>query len=151
MSYDKRKHSRVNLDTALWINGSELEQELYRRALPALRDLGVPMHLKGFNYLLHAVIYTAKDPTYIHDVTSRLYFEVGELFDATWGSVERNIRTAIERTFESGDIQLLHDYFGNAIKDKSGKTFSSSFICCVAANIRLEVMGDESLLASSRK
>ena len=123
-----------------WANSKQKENELYRGVFCALIALGVPMNLHGFDYLITAIILTAEDPSYVQNVTTRLYPKIEEYYGAGKGTVERDIRTAIENTFLNKDIKVLHDYFGNLIDEKSGKVKNSKFIGKVAADVRIDVM-----------
>lgn len=123
-----------------WMDTKQKQAELYRGAFCALVAIGVPMNLHGFDYLLTAIMLSADDPSYVQNVTTRLYPEIEEYYGAGRGTVERDIRTAIENTFLNKDINTLHDYFGGLIDEKSGKVKNSKFIGKVAADVRIDVM-----------
>ena len=123
-----------------WANAKQRSAELYRGALCALVSLGIPMNLHGFDYLLSAIMLTAEDPSYVQDVTVRLYPKIAEEYDVKLCRIERNMRTAIEHMFLYKDINILHNYFGNLIDEKSGKVKNAKFIAKVAADVRLDIM-----------
>lgn len=116
------------------------ESEVYRGTFAALISLGVPMNLRGFDYLASAITLAACDPSFMHGVTKRLYPAVADTYDTNIPCVERNIRTAIESTFLNRDLGILYDYFGPLINSESGKVKNSVFISKIAANVRLGVM-----------
>ena len=95
-----------------WATKKQKDAELYRGAFCALVAIGVPMNLHGFDYLLTAIMFAADDPSYVQNITTRLYPKIEEYYDVNKGTVERDIRTAIENTFLNKDIEFLHDYFG---------------------------------------
>ena len=124
------------------VNGNE--SDIYRKSFGALIGLGVPMNLRGFDYLASAITLAVRDPSFLHGVTKRLYPAVAKTYGTNQSCVERNIRTAIESTFLNRDLGILHDYFGNMINSESGKVKNSVFISKIAANVRLEMTeGDE--------
>lgn len=126
-----------------WVTAKQKDAELYRGTFCALIQLGVPMNLHGFDYLISAIMLTAEDPSYVKSVTTRLYPKIAEDYGCTAWSIERNIRTAIENTFLNKDIEVLHNYFGNLINEKSGKVKNSLFIGKVAADVQLDIMSQK--------
>lgn len=116
------------------------ESDIYRKTFGALICLGVPMNLRGFDYLASAITLAVCDPSFLHGVTKRLYPAVAKTYGTNQSCVERNIRTAIESTFLNRDLDILHDYFGTMINSESGKVKNSVFISKIAANVRLEML-----------
>ena len=97
-----------------------------------LRQLGVPAHIKGYQYLRKAIIAVAKEPEIISGVTKILYPDIARSYGTTPGSVERAMRKAIEAAWDRGDIDCLQHYFGNAVNPEKGKPTNSEFIATVA-------------------
>jgi len=98
---------------------------------------GVPVHIKGFRMLISATLKVSMNHEIIHNVTNDLYKVLAEEFGTTWIRVERNIRTAIEATFNRGNIEFLNDIFGYTIDSRKGKPTNSEFIAMIADKVCL--------------
>lgn len=109
------------------------------RVSEVLHEIGVPAHIKGYNYLRKAIMIAVERPTAVNYVTSELYPEIARTFDTTSSRVERAIRHAIEIAWERGDLDILLGYFGYTVSQKRGKATNSEFIALLADKIRLEV------------
>lgn len=103
-----------------------------------LRTLGVPAHLKGYHYLRSAIMIGLEDHSVIGQVTKILYPVIAEEYKTTASSVERNIRHAIEATWDRGNDDVLLSYFGNTVNAKSGKPTNSEFIALVIDTMELK-------------
>ena len=112
---------------------------LERRIVEVLKDLGVPTHLKGYDYLRDAIYICVEDKTILECITGRLYTDLAKRYDTVPSRVERAIRHAIEVAWGRCDLDVLKQYFGNTILPSRGKTTNSEFISCVANQLRLEV------------
>ena len=137
---DKHDLSFEDIGNTFWPSVNAKESDIYRKTFEALVCLGVPMNLRGFDYLTSAITLAVCDPSFLHGVTKRLYPAVAEAYSTNQCCVERNIRTAIETTFLNRDLGILHDYFGAMINSESGKVKNSVFISKIAANVRLEML-----------
>ncbi len=104
-----------------------------------IHEIGVPAHIKGYQYLREAIILTIKDMDMINAVTKVLYPEVARKFDTTPSRVERAIRHAIEVAWDRGDIEVLQSYFGYTVSNIKGKPTNSEFISMIADRIRLQI------------
>lgn len=104
-----------------------------------IHDLGVPAHIKGYNFLRRAIMLCIEDESMIHSVTKILYPVVAKHFGTTPSRVERAIRHAIEVAFDRGDVETLEHYFGYTIKNSKGKPTNSEFIALVSDNLRLKM------------
>lgn len=109
------------------------------RIVEVLKDLGVPTHLRGYDYLRSAITMCVKDKTIQGSITGRLYPELAKRYDATPSRVERAIRHAIEVAWDRCDLDVLKQFFGNTISPTKFKTTNSEFISCVANRLRMEV------------
>lgn len=109
------------------------------RVSEVLREVGVPAHIKGYQYLREAIILAVKDASVIDCITAGLYPKVAEKFNSTGSRTERAIRHAIEVAFDRGDLEVLQKWFGNTISSDRGKPTNSEFIATIADAIRLEV------------
>lgn len=97
-----------------------------------LHEIGVPAHIKGYQYLREAIIMTINDMDAINSVTKVLYPEVARKFDTTPSRVERAIRHAIEVAWDRGDIETLQKFFGYTVSNVKGKPTNSEFIAMIA-------------------
>ena len=109
------------------------------RIVEVLKDLGVPTHLRGYDYLRSAIAMCVEDKTILESITGRLYTELAKRYDTTPSRVERAIRHAIEVAWNRGDWDVFKAHFGNTISPSRGKSTNSEFISCVANQLRLEV------------
>lgn len=103
-----------------------------------IHQIGVPAHIKGYQYLRCAIIMTIEDSEVINSVTKVLYPTVAKRFKTTTSRVERAIRHAIEVAFDRGDVDTLNSYFGYTIQNSRGKPTNSEFIAMIADNLRLK-------------
>lgn len=102
-----------------------------------IHEIGVPAHIKGYQYLREAIILTINDMDIINAVTKVLYPEVAKKFNTTPSRVERAIRHAIEVAWDRGDIEVLQRFFGYTVSNIKGKPTNSEFIAMIADNLSL--------------
>lgn len=103
-----------------------------------IHQIGVPAHIKGYQYLRSAILMTIEDNEIINSVTKILYPSVAKKYATTTSRVERAIRHAIEVAWDRGDIDTLNSYFGYTIQNNRGKPTNSEFIAMIADNLRLK-------------
>ena len=121
----------------------EEEQEdaalaLERHVTAIIHDIGVPAHIKGYQYLREAIILVVNDMDTINAVTKVLYPTVAKKFGTTSSRVERAIRHAIEVAWDRGDLEVLQKYFGYTVSNAKGKPTNSEFIAMISDRISLE-------------
>ena len=104
-----------------------------------IHEIGVPAHIKGYQYLREAIIIAVEDMEVINAVTKVLYPEVARRFDTTASRVERAIRHAIEVAWDRGDIETLQKYFGYTVSNAKGKPTNSEFIAMIADKLCLQM------------
>lgn len=104
-----------------------------------IHDLGVPAHIKGYNYLRTAIIMVVGDMDLLNYITKELYPEIAKAYQTTSSRVERAIRHAIEVAWTRGKPQTMNEIFGYTINTGKGKPTNSEFIAMIADRIRLEV------------
>ena len=104
-----------------------------------IHDVGVPAHIKGYQYLRYAIILAVKDMEIINAVTKVLYPAVADHFGTTPSRVERAIRHAIEVAWDRGDLETLQRYFGYTVSNTKGKPTNSEFIAMIADRLTLEL------------
>lgn len=102
-----------------------------------IHQMGVPAHVKGYQYLRDAILLVADEVNLIGAVTKELYPMVAEKYDTTASRVERAIRHAIELAWDRGNVDLMNKYFGYTINVERGKPTNSEFIAMVADKIRI--------------
>ena len=103
-----------------------------------IHEIGVPAHIKGYQYLREAIILTVENMDVINAVTKVLYPEVAKRFGTTPSRVERAIRHAIEVAWDRGDIETLQKYFGYTVNSAKGKPTNSEFIAMIADRLQLQ-------------
>ena len=103
-----------------------------------IHQIGVPAHIKGYQYRRTAILLTIKDSDIINSVTKVLYPSVAKKYATTTSRVERAIRHAIEVAWDRGDVDTLNSYFGYTIQNNRGKPTNSEFIAMIADNLRLK-------------
>lgn len=111
--------------------------ELETQVTKIIHQIGVPAHIKGYQYLRTAIIMTVNDNDVINSVTKVLYPTVAKRYSTTSSRVERAIRHAIEVAWDRGDVDVLNSYFGYTIQTNRGKPTNSEFIAMIADNLRL--------------
>lgn len=102
-----------------------------------IHEIGVPAHIKGYQYLREAIMITVEDMDVINAVTKVLYPEVAKRFGTTASRVERAIRHAIEVAWDRGDLETLQKYFGYTVSNAKGKPTNSEFIAMIADRLVL--------------
>ena len=104
-----------------------------------IHEIGVPAHIKGYQYLREAIILSVKNDEMISSVTKVLYPTVAKTFKTTPSRVERAIRHAIEVAWDRGDVDVLSSYFGYTIQNERGKPTNSEFIAMISDNLKLQM------------
>ena len=112
----------------------DLEQDVTNM----IHEIGVPAHIKGYQYLREAIMMSVEDPTMISSITKVLYPTIAKRFQTTPSRVERAIRHAIEVAWSRGRMETLDALFGYTINTGKGKPTNSEFIALIADKIRLQ-------------
>ena len=102
-----------------------------------IHQVGIPAHIKGYQYLRAAILMAIEDSEVINSVTKILYPGIAKKFQTTTSRVERAIRHAIEVAWDRGDVDVLTSYFGYTVNTSSGKPTNSEFIAMIADNMRI--------------
>lgn len=103
-----------------------------------LHDLGIPSHIKGYQYIREGVEIIFEKPDVIGGITKELYPELATRFETTVSRVERAIRHAIEVSWNRGDWDLMEELFGNSVDIDKAKPTNSEFMVTIADKLRLE-------------
>ena len=112
---------------------------LESRVTAVIHEIGVPAHIKGYQYLREAIMSAVHDMDVINAVTKVLYPEVAKHFGTTPSRVERAIRHAIEVAWDRGDLETLQKYFGYTVNSTKGKPTNSEFIAMIADRLQLQM------------
>lgn len=102
-----------------------------------IHEIGVPAHIKGYQYLREAIMMSVEDAVMISSITKILYPTIAKRFQTTPSRVERAIRHAIEVAWSRGKMETLDSLFGYTIDTGKGKPTNSEFIALIADKIRL--------------
>ena len=108
-----------------------------------IHEIGVPAHIKGYQYLREAIIIAVNDMDVINAITKVLYPEVAKNFGTTPSRVERAIRHAIEVAWDRGDLDTLQRFFGYTVSNTKGKPTNSEFIALIADKLQLQLKSAE--------
>ena len=108
------------------------------RLTKLLHELGVPSHIKGYEYIREGIIELYNDPSIIGGITKELYPDIANKFDTSVSRVERAIRHAIEVSWNRGNWELMEDIFGHSVDIDKAKPTNSEFIVTIADKLRLE-------------
>lgn len=140
-----KNQSIENLPPALkeiknnYINTSNKKLNLEARVTNIIHDVGVPAHIKGYQYLRDGIIMSVKDVDVINQVTKQLYPDLAKKYKTTPSRVERAIRHAIEVAWNRGQIETMENIFGYTVNSNRGKPTNSEFIAMIADKLRLEI------------
>ncbi len=121
---------------AMQIAGDDADME--SQVTKVIHQIGVPAHIKGYQYLRTAILLAINDNDIINSVTKILYPTVAKKYQTTTSRVERAIRHAIEVAWDRGDVDTLNSFFGYTIQNSRGKPTNSEFIAMIADNLRLK-------------
>ncbi len=119
-------------------NSDDKTPDIETQVTKIIHQIGVPAHIKGYQYLRTAILLTVNDSEIINSVTKILYPSVAKKYQTTTSRVERAIRHAIEVAWDRGDVDTLNSYFGYTIQNNRGKPTNSEFIAMIADNLRLK-------------
>ena len=106
-----------------------------------IHEIGVPAHIKGYQYLREAIMIAVEDMDVINAITKVLYPQVAKTFQTTPSRVERAIRHAIEVAWDRGDLDTLQRFFGYTVSNTKGKPTNSEFIALIADKLQLQLKG----------
>ena len=125
------------------VNAYEKKEEYTERNLEAdvtniIHEIGVPAHIKGYQYLREAIIMSVNDIEMLNSITKILYPTIAKKYQTTPSRVERAIRHAIEVAWSRGKMDTIDELFGYTINNGKGKPTNSEFIALIADKIRLE-------------
>ena len=113
-------------------------RDLEKDVTDMIHEIGVPAHIKGYQYLREAIMMSVQDVEMLNSITKILYPTIAKKFQTTSSRVERAIRHAIEVAWNRGKMETLDAMFGYTINTGKGKPTNSEFIALIADKIRLQ-------------
>ena len=130
---ETKKTPYVNITT------DKAEDNLEALVTNVIHEVGVPAHIKGYQYLREAIIMVVNDIDVINQITKSLYPQIAQKFGTTPSRVERAIRHAIEVAWGRGEVDAMENIFGYTVSAAKGKPTNSEFIAMIADKLRLEL------------
>lgn len=116
----------------------EREEHLEEDVTDIIHEIGVPAHIKGYQYLRDAIMMSVDDGEMLNSITKLLYPTIAQKHKTTPSRVERAIRHAIEVAWSRGKVDTIDELFGYTINNGKGKPTNSEFVALIADKIRLE-------------
>ena len=132
---------RERIEDAIEINYQQYEfidNSINKKISKLLHDLGMPSHIKGYQYIRDAIIMLHEDPNYFRGITKQLYPTIANKYDTTASRVERAIRHAIEVSWSRGDYDLMDEIFGHSVDFDRAKPTNSEFLATLADKITMD-------------
>ena len=130
--------SKIYMNAAIDIYHNNLQISITK----ILHELGIPSHIKGYQYIREGISILYERPEVIGGITKELYPDIAKKFNTTVSRVERAIRHAIEVSWNRGDWDLMEEIFGHSVDIDKAKPTNSEFIVTVADKLRLEFQKD---------
>lgn len=115
------------------------EKSLEAEVTSIIHELGVPAHIKGYQYLRDGILMSVEDMEMLNSVTKVLYPTIAKKYHTTPSRVERAIRHAIEVAWNRGKMDTINEMFGYTISNYKGKPTNSEFIALITDRIRLQM------------
>lgn len=147
MVINRIKHVKANVNNHNQefrkVNAYEKAEDFGERNLEAdvteiIHEIGVPAHIKGYQYLRDAIVMSVGDMDMLNSITKVLYPTIAKKYQTTSSRVERAIRHAIEVAWSRGKMDTIDEMFGYTIHNGKGKPTNSEFIALITDRIRLE-------------
>lgn len=130
------KREFINLDEKMQEQNEDYQLEIIVTNI--IHEIGVPAHIKGYQYLRDSIIMSVNDMDILNSITKQLYPAIAKMHKTTSSRVERAIRHAIEVAWNRGKMDTINELFGYGIQAGKGKPTNSEFIAVIADKIRLE-------------
>ena len=134
MKQQKLQQSNMTLEQKQFMLDSALESDITKM----IREIGIPAHIKGYQYIREGIMMSVKDPEILNYITKFLYPTIAKKYHTTTSSVERAIRHAIEVAWNRGKMDAMEELFGYSVNSGKGKPTNSEFIALIADKFRLE-------------
>ncbi len=121
------------------VQDKKAEENLEALVTNVIHEVGVPAHIKGYQYLREAIMMVVNDIEVINQITKSLYPKIASKYSTTPSRVERAIRHAIEVAWSRGQTDVVESIFGYTVSASKGKPTNSEFIAMIADKLRLEL------------
>ena len=123
-------------DLPLELKKPSNDNDLELMVTEIIHQVGVPAHIKGYQYLRESILMAIEDMDILNAITKQLYPAIAKKFDTSASKVERAMRHAIEVAWDRGDLETLQKYFGYTVNGAKGKPTNSEFIAMMSSCIR---------------
>ena len=130
--------NKATVKTYQDVSKQENTHDLEKDVTDIIHEIGVPAHIKGYQYLREAIMMSVNDADMLNSITKILYPTIAKKFQTTPSRVERAIRHAIEVAWSRGKMETLDAMFGYTIHTGKGKPTNSEFVALIADKIRLQ-------------
>ena len=134
MKMQKAQQNSMTMEQKQFLFESTLENDVTKM----IREIGIPAHIKGYQYIREGIMMSVKDPEILNFITKYLYPTIAKRYHTTTSSVERAIRHAIEVAWNRGKFDTMEELFGYNLNSGKGKPTNSEFIALIADKFRLE-------------
>lgn len=134
MKEQKKQREGMTKEQKQFLFDSTLESDVTKM----IREIGIPAHIKGYQYIREGIMMAVKDPEILNYITKYLYPTIAKNYHTTTSSVERAIRHAIEVAWNRGKLDRMEELFGYSVNSGKGKPTNSEFIALIADKFRLE-------------
>lgn len=130
--------SLTSTETVIPIVAELPQEDLEVVVTEFIHEIGVPAHIKGYQYLREAIVMLVEDPAMLEGITKILYPTIAKKYQTTWKRVERAIRHAIEVAWSRGNMETLDAIFGHTIDIGKYRPTNAEFIALIADKIRMD-------------
>lgn len=134
----KRKLVQLNRNPVFEDSASYIARNLESDVTNIIHEIGIPAHIKGYQYLRDAIMMSVNDGEMLNSITKLLYPSIAKQHKTTPSRVERAIRHAIEVAWSRGKMDTIDSLFGYTVHNGKGKPTNSEFVALIADKIRLE-------------
>lgn len=134
MKQQQKQREGMSVEQKQFLFDSTLENDVTKM----IREIGIPAHIKGYQYIREGIMMSVKDPEILNYITKYLYPSIAKKYHTTTSSVERAIRHAIEVAWNRGKLDAMEALFGYSVNSGKGKPTNSEFIALIADKFRLE-------------
>jgi two-component system response regulator (stage 0 sporulation protein A) len=138
LHYETKQQERQNQNMSEEQRQFLFDTTLENDVTKMIREIGIPAHIKGYQYIREGIMMAVKDPEILNYITKYLYPTIAKKYHTTTSSVERAIRHAIEVAWNRGKLDSLEEIFGYNVSCGRGKPTNSEFIALIADKFRLE-------------
>lgn len=135
---DCRTHETLSKEGPISTKKQMTKHDLENTVTTMIHEIGVPAHIKGYQYLRESIILSVLEMKMLNSVTKMLYPAIAKKYNTTPSRVERAIRHAIEVAWSRGKMDTIDELFGYTINTGKGKPTNSEFIALISDRIRLE-------------